>query len=378
VTHDPALYPTTRLAAVGDAVRAAGLDVLLLTPGPDLRYVTGYDAKQLERLTCLAVPADRDPFLLVPALELKAAQASPAGGLDLEILTWGETADPFALVSAALGGGGSQPGAVALSDRMWALHVLQFAAAFPSARQQLASSVLSPLRMRKSPAEVAALLEAGQAIDRVHAQVPDWLKPGQTERQVAAKIAEAILAEGHVQVDFTIVGSGPNGSSPHHEVSDRVIQDGDAVVVDIGGTMPSGYCSDCTRTYAVGHAPDEFLAYYEVLKRAQEAATFSVRPGVTAESVDRTAREIIAEAGYGEWFIHRTGHGIGLESHEDPYIVEGNTIPLDPGMAFSIEPGIYPGPHGARIEDIVVCADPVTDAAGVLRMNNAPRDLVIV
>jgi Xaa-Pro aminopeptidase len=374
VTNDPALYPTERLAAVGDAVRAAGLDVMLLTPGPDLRYVTGYDAKQLERLTCLAVPAGRDPFLLVPALELKAAQASPAGGLDLEILTWGETADPFALVSGTLG----QPAAVALSDRMWALHVLQFAAAFPAARLHLASSVLSPLRMRKSPAEVAALLAAGQAIDRVHANVPEWLKPGLTERQVAAKIAEAILAEGHAQVDFTIVGSGPNGSSPHHEVSDRVIQAGDPVVVDIGGTMPSGYCSDCTRTYAVGKPPDEFLAYYEVLKRAQEAATFSVRPGVTAQSVDRTAREIIAEAGYGEWFIHRTGHGIGLESHEDPYIVEGNTIPLDPGMAFSIEPGIYPGPHGARIEDIVVCADPATDGAGVLRMNNAPRDLVIV
>jgi Xaa-Pro aminopeptidase len=374
VTHDPALYPTTRLAAVGDAVRAAGLDVLLLTPGPDLRYVTGYDAKQLERLTCLAVPADRDPFLLVPALEVKAAQASPAGALDLEIVTWGETADPFALVSSALG----RPSAVALSDRMWALHVLQFAAAFPAARLHLASRVLSPLRMRKSPAEVAALLEAGEAIDRVHANVPGWLRPGLTERQVAAKIAEAILAEGHVQVDFTIVGSGPNGSSPHHEVSDRVIQAGDVVVVDIGGTMPSGYCSDCTRTYAVGHAPDEFLAYYEVLKRAQEAATFSVRPGVTAESVDRTAREIITDAGYGEWFIHRTGHGIGLESHEDPYIVEGNTIPLDPGMAFSIEPGIYPGPHGARIEDIVVCADPAVDGAAVLKMNNAPRDLVIV
>jgi len=154
------------------------------------------------------------------------------------------------------------------------------------------------------------------------------------------------------------------------------------VVVDIGGTMPSGYCSDCTRTYAVGHAPDEFLAYYEVLRRAQEAATLSVRPGVTAESVDRTAREIIAVAGYGDWFIHRTGHGIGLESHEDPYIVEGNTVPLEPGMAFSIEPGIYPGPHGARIEDIVVCADPAADptmgGAGVQRLNNAPRDLVIV
>ncbi len=374
MTSDSDLYPTERLARVADAVRQAGLDVLLLTPGPDLRYVTGYDAKQLERLTCLAVPADRDPFLLVPALELKAAQASPAGALDLEIMTWGETAHPFMMIQSAVG----DPRSIALSDRMWALHVLAFGDTFPAAKQFLASSVLSPLRMRKTAAEVEALREAGAAIDRVHAQVPDWIRAGVTERQVGAKIAEAILAEGHGHVDFVIVGSGPNAASPHHEVSDRVIEDGDVVVVDIGGTMPSGYCSDCTRTYAVGPAPEEFIAYYEVLKRAQEAATLSVRPGVTAESVDRTAREIIAEAGYGEWFIHRTGHGIGLESHEDPYIVEGNAIALEAGMAFSIEPGIYPGPHGARIEDIVVCADPASDGVGCLRMNNGPRSLVVV
>jgi Xaa-Pro aminopeptidase len=369
VTTDTSLYPSERLAQVAEAVRAKGLDVLLLTPGPDLRYVTGYDAKQLERLTCLAVPADRDPFLLVPALELKAAQASPAGALSLDIRTWEETQNPFGIVKSAIG----DPRSVALSDRMWALHVLQFAAAFPAARQHLASAVLSPLRVRKSAAEIAALKAAGEAIDRVHANVPRWLQPGLTERQVGAKIAEAILAEGHVQVDFTIVGSGPNAASPHHEVSDRVIQDGDVVVVDIGGTMPSGYCSDCTRTYAMGHAPADFTQYYEVLQRAQEAATVSVRPGVTAESVDRTAREIIADAGYGEWFIHRTGHGIGLETHEDPYIVAGNATPLEPGMAFSIEPGIYPGPHGARIEDIVVCTED-----GYQRLNNAPHDLTVI
>jgi Xaa-Pro aminopeptidase len=251
--------------------------------------------------------------------------------------------------------------------------VLAFSDVFPAAEQRLASTVLSPLRMRKSAAEVGALKAAGEAIDRVHANVPGWLRPGVTERQVGAKIAEAILAEGNVQVDFVIVGSGPNAASPHHEVSDRVIQDGDVVVVDIGGTMPSGYCSDCTRTYAIGQAPDDFMKYYEVLYDAQEAATTSVRPGVTAESIDRAARGIITDAGYGEWFIHRTGHGIGLESHEDPYIVEGNTIQLEPGMAFSVEPGIYPGPHGARIEDIVVCTE-----AGYQRMNNIPRDLVIV
>jgi len=369
VTNDTALYPPERLAVVQAAVAAAGIDALLLTPGPDLRYVTGYDAKQLERLTCLALPAAGEPFLVVPALELKAAEASPAGQLTLEMVPWGETTDPFELVRHRIG----DPRLVALSDRMWALHVLQFAQALPGAGQRLASEILSPLRMRKTPAEVAALREAGEAIDRVHANVPAWLKAGQTERQVGVKIAEAIFAEGHVSADFVIVGSGPNAASPHHEVSDRVIQPGDVVVVDIGGTMPSGYCSDCTRTYAVGGAPADFTAYYDVLKRAQEAATGAVRPGVPAEDIDKTARQIIAAAGYGDWFIHRTGHGIGLETHEDPYIVEGNTTRLEDGMAFSIEPGIYPGPHGARIEDIVVCTE-----TGYQRMNNGTRDLVIV
>jgi Xaa-Pro aminopeptidase len=255
------LYPAARLELVRDAVRAAGLDAVLLTPGPDLRYVTGYDAKQLERLTCLAVPAQGDPALFVPRLELRAAQASPAGPLGLDIVAWEETADPFRLVADKLG----RVSAIGLSDRMWALFVLKFREALPAARQVLASGALRPLRMRKSAAEVAALREAGEAIDRVHARVPGWLRPGRTEREVGLQIAEAIRAEGHATVDFVIVGSGPNAASPHHEVSDRIFQAGDAVVVDIGGTMPSGYCSDCTRTYAIGEPPAEFTAYYKVL-----------------------------------------------------------------------------------------------------------------
>ncbi len=251
--------------------------------------------------------------------------------------------------------------------------VLRFRAALPGARQQLASLALSPLRARKSRAEVDALREAGRAIDRVHAQVPQWLRPGRTERQVAADICEAILAEGHATADFAIVASGPNGASPHHTAADRVLQPGDTVVVDIGGTMPTGYCSDCTRTYAIGAPPAEFAAYYQVLKDAQNAACEAIRPGVSAESIDAAARGPITAAGYGEYFVHRTGHGIGLETHEDPYIVSGNTEPLKPGHAFSVEPGIYPGPHGARIEDIVVCTD-----TGSERLNLATRELVIV
>jgi Xaa-Pro aminopeptidase len=363
------LFPADRLDLVRESARAAGLDAVLLTPGPDLRYVTGYDAKQLERLTCLVVPAHGDPALFVPRLELPAAQASPAGALGLEFVPWEETADPYRLVAARLG----PVGTVGLSDRMWALFVLQFRDVLPAARLALASGALRPLRIRKTPAEVAALREAGAAIDRVHARVPEWLRPGLTEREVGSVIAEAILAEGHATVDFVIVGSGPNAASPHHEVSDRVLAVGDVVVVDIGGAMPSGYCSDSTRTYAIGEPPAEFAAYYKVLRDAQEAACEAVRPGVTAESVDAAAREPITAAGYGEAFFHRTGHGIGLETHEDPYIVTGNRELLEPGMAFSVEPGIYPGPHGARIEDIVVCT-----ADGCERLNHTPRELLVI
>ena len=364
-----ALYPAERLRQAAEAAGAAGLGALLLTPGPDLRYVTGYDAQQLERLTCLAMPADGVPFLVVPRLELPAAQASPAGGFGLEIIPWDETDDPYELVARRLGTVSS----VGLSDRMWAMMVLRFRAALPAARQGLASAALRGLRSRKSPAEVAALREAGAAIDRVHAAVPGWLRPGRTELEVAADVAAAISTEGHVRADFVIVASGPNAASPHHDPSGRVLQPGDAVVVDIGGTMPSGYCSDCTRVYAIGRPPAEFTAYYDVLRDAQEAACAAVRPGVTAESVDAAARVPITDAGYGPQFVHRTGHGIGLETHEDPYIVTGNAEPLQPGMAFSVEPGIYPGPHGARIEDIVVCTD-----QGCERLNHVTRELVVV
>jgi Xaa-Pro aminopeptidase len=370
---DSGLYPAERMDRAAVAASGAGLAALLLTPGPDLRYLTGYDAHQLERLTCLAVPAGPSgqlPFLVVPRLELPAALASPAGGLGLEIIPWDETDDPYALVAKRLDLG---TGPVGLSDHMWALMVLRFRDALPGARQELASMALRDMRITKTPPEVAALRAAGEAIDRVHARVPGWLRAGRTERQVAGDIADAIIQEGHARVDFTIVGSGPNAASPHHEVSDRVLQRGDAVVVDIGGTMPSGYCSDCTRTYVIGEPPPDFAAYYRVLQDAQQAAFAAVRPGMTAESIDAAAREPIAAAGYGEYFVHRTGHGIGLEVHEDPYIVSGNAEPLRPGMAFSIEPGIYPGPHGARIEDIVVCTE-----RGGERLNNASRELVCV
>jgi Xaa-Pro aminopeptidase len=362
-----------RLSHARKAVAEAGLDALLVTPGPDLSWLTGYEALPLERLTCLVLRPDGEPFLVAPGLEVPAVEASPVPSLGIEVVGWAETESPYVAIASRLG----HPRLVGLSNRMWAEQVLRFRAALPAAEQSLGSVVLGALRMRKTTEEVDALRRAGQAIDRVHARMAEFLVPGRTEREAGREIAAAILAEGHETVDFVIVGSGPNGASPHHEVGDRVLERGDAVVVDIGGTTAEGYCSDCTRMYALGDPPDDFREYFAVLHEAQLAACDHARPGVTAESVDRAARELIAKAGFGDYFVHRTGHGIGVETHEEPYIVEGNVTVLEPGMAFSIEPGIYlPGRHGARIEDIVVTTD--HPSPGIERLNVTDRKVVVL
>ena len=356
---------TTRLDRAREQMQARGVSTMLITPGADLRYLTGYAAKPLERLTCLVLPVDGDAVLVVPALEKAAAQAA---GVELDLLTWEETEDPYALVSDHTAGD-----VVAVDNQMWAERVLALQDRLPSARVVLAGPTVSALRMRKEADEVQALRDAGAAIDRVHARMGEWLRVGRTEREVGADIARAIIDEGHTQVDFVIVGSGPNGSSPHHEVSDRVIGAGEPVVVDIGGTNAAGYCSDSTRNYVVGaDAPADYLEAYAVLEQAQAAQRSHARPGVTAESVDAVGRAVLADAGLDHLFIHRTGHGIGQETHEEPYIVDGNDIVLEPGMAFSIEPGCYAeGRWGARIEDIAVCSED-----GLEVLNTRPRGLV--
>jgi Xaa-Pro aminopeptidase len=365
-----------RVHAARDTAAELGIDLLVVTPGSDLRYLSGYSALALERLTALVVPRRGEPLLVVPRLEAPMVAAGPAGALGLDVLAWDETDDPFARLAAeATARLGVVPTRVAVGARTWAEHALGVQRALPGSVLELASPVVDRLRMVKSPAEVEELAAAGAAIDRVHARMAEWLRVGRTEAEVGADIAAAILAEGHVAVDFTIVGSGPNGASPHHELSSRRIEEGDVVVVDIGGETATGYRSDSTRTYAVGRPPGgEVAEWYAVLQAAQEAATAAVRPGVPCEAVDAAARELIADAGWGEHFLHRTGHGIGLDSHEAPYIVAGNALPLVAGMAFSIEPGIYlEGRCGARIEDIVVCTDD-----GVRVLNERPRDLAVL
>lgn len=361
-----------RLRSAQDAAAGAGLAGLVITPGYDLRYLVGSRAQTFERLTALVLPAYGDPAIVVPRLELAALRESAVPDLGVAVHDWVDGDDPYRLVADALGGGGG-PLRTAVTDSMPALHLLPLADTL-GAVPILATDVLRRLRMIKDVAEIDALRKAGAAIDRVHARVPEFLSPGRTEAEVAADIARAIVDEGHSEVAFIIVGSGPNGADPHHECSDRVLEVGDIVVVDIGGPYEPGYNSDSTRTYSIGEPAPEIARQYSVLQRAQRAAVEAVRPGVTAEQVDAAARDLLAAEGLADVFVHRTGHGIGLSVHEEPYIVAGNALPLEAGMAFSVEPGIYfQGHWGARIEDIVIVT-----ADGVMPVNARPHDLVVV
>jgi Xaa-Pro aminopeptidase len=365
-----------RLRAAAAATADASLDGLVVTPGYDLRYLIGSRAQTFERLTALVLPASGEPTIVVPRLELASLKESAATELGIAVRDWVDGDDPYRAVADALAGAPASGGsalAVAVTDSMPALHLLPLADVL-GVVPVLATDVLRRLRMVKDGAEIDALRKAGAAIDRVHARVPEFLVPGRTEADVAADIAEAIVAEGHSEVAFIIVGSGPHGADPHHECSDRELRAGDIVVVDIGGPYEPGYNSDSTRTYSIGEPSPEVAQHYSVLQRAQQAAVEAVRPGITAEQVDAVARDVLAEAGLAEAFVHRTGHGIGLSVHEEPYIVAGNDLPLAEGMAFSVEPGIYfPGQWGARIEDIVVVT-----ADGAESVNARPHDLIVV
>jgi Xaa-Pro aminopeptidase len=382
VATRPSIPPARYRERLDRAVRAtsdAGFDGLLVGVGPDLRYLTGYEALPLERLTMLVIAPGDDPIrLVVPRLEEPAARAGCR--TDVPIGTWEETDDPHALVASIVhdraGAGALRLG---VSDRLWAYHLLQLERALPGAGFESATRALRTLRITKDADEIALLRLAAQAADRVVAQIAAGHLVGRTEADVAREVRERLIAEGHEEALFAIVGSGPNSASPHHEASERVIQAGEPIVLDIGGTL-AGYGSDITRTLWVtggddAKGPDEeFRHLFGVLHAAQERATRAIRPGVSCEAVDSTARGVIDAEGYGEAFFHRTGHGIGLEGHEDPYLVDGNREPLAEGMAFSIEPGIYlTGRYGARIEDIVVCG-----RDGPIVLNEATRELYVV
>jgi Xaa-Pro aminopeptidase len=362
-----------RLGRVRDRMRDLDVEVLLLSVGPELPYLTGYEAMPLERLTMLVLPVEGEATLLVPRLEAPRVEDRPEV---FRLEAWDETDDPVARTAALVGSAHT----VAVGDRTWARFLVDLQPQVNVQRWLRGNDVVGPVRAVKDQAEIEALLAAGAAADRVAAQLQAGEIPlrGRTEAQVSADIGRRLLDEGHHRVNFAIVAAGPNAASPHHEPGETVIEEGQAVLCDFGGTMHGpggvGYCSDMTRVVAVGSAPDDLVDAYAALHDAQQAAVAAATVGTACEAVDRVARRHLVDAGWGEWFIHRTGHGIGIEEHEDPYIVEGNDTLLAAGHAFSVEPGVYPpGRWGIRLEDIVIATDD-----GPLPCNRADHALVVV
>ncbi len=354
----------TRLDRARAELAAEGVGGLVVGAGPDLAYLTGYHAMPLERLTALVLTPST-AALVVPRLEAPRVEASP----DLELVVWEETEDPLRLVADRLGGARR----VAVDGRLRATFLLGLQERLSGVEWLVADGLLGPLRLRKDPTELELLARASAAADRVIPALAELRMSGRTEREIARIVADLLVEAGHDTVEFVIVAAGPNAASPHHEPTDRVVEVGDTVVVDFGGSI-DGYHSDTTRTFVVGPPDPEIAAAHAALRAAQEAAVDAVAPGVPAASIDAVARDLLTRAGYGEEFVHRTGHGIGLEVHEPPYLVAGNATPLEPGMVFSVEPGIYrAGRWGMRIEDIVA-----VDETGAVRLNRTDRRLYVV
>ena len=364
---------TDRLNRARELMAEQGVDVLLLSVGADLPYFCGYEAMPLERLTMLVVPRDGEATLVVPRMEApRVAERPDVFGMR----PWDETEDPVDIV-VGLAGAAT---VAAVGDHMWSRFLVELMTVMPDAVWRRGSDVTAPIRSVKTADEIERLRAAGAAVDRIAGRLQrgEIGLVGRTEAEVSTELGRQIVAEGHDRVNFAIVAAGANAASPHHEPGGRVIGTDEVVLCDFGGTMVGddgvGYCSDITRCVYTGAPPREFNELYEVLFEAQAAGVAAAAVGTPAQDVDRAARSIIAAAGYGEYFVHRTGHGIGTEAHEDPYIVEGNDEPLVAGNAFSVEPGIYvPGRWGARLEDIVAASPTGPDP-----LNRADHNLAVV
>jgi len=363
-----------RLERVRQAMRQQEIDVLMLSVGPDLPWLIGYEAMALERLTMLVVPADDEARLVIPAFEVARVVDRPDV---FSIRGWTETENPVGLVAEMVAG----VRRAAIGDHTWSRFLVALQHALPAVAWSAAGDVVGPLRAVKDEIEVERLQAAASGVDRVAAALQGGEIPlvGRTEADVSAELGRRILAEGHAKVNFAIVAAGENAASPHHHAGNRIIQANEVVLCDFGGTTAEpegqpGYCSDITRCVHTGSPPPEFAEQYQVLLEAQAAAVAAAGVGAVAEDVDKVARHRLAEAGLDQWFIHRLGHGIGVEEHEDPYLVEGNREPLAAGNAFSVEPGFYiPGKWGARIEDIVV-----STGDGPRPLNSADHSLAVV
>ncbi|MET7515254.1 aminopeptidase P family protein [Streptomyces sp. NPDC005480] len=358
-----------RMERAARSAADAGLAGVLVAPGPDMVWLTGYSpTADTERLTMLVLAPGQDPVLVVPTLE--APDAAKAVGADaLTLRDWTDGKDPYAVTAPLL----DVSGRFGISDNAWAMHLIGLQKALPDTSYASLTEALPMMRAVKDAAELERLTAAGEAADATYEEIKKVPFAGRRETDVAGDLADLLRQFGHSQVDFTVVGSGPNGANPHHEAGERVIGHGDMVVLDFGG-LKHGYGSDTSRTVHVGEPTAEEQRVHDVVREAQAAGCAAVKPGAACQDVDRAARAVITEFGYGQYFIHRTGHGIGVTTHEPPYMIEGEELPLVPGMCFSVEPGIYlPGRFGVRIEDIVTVTED-----GVRRLNSTSRDMAIV
>jgi Xaa-Pro aminopeptidase len=347
------------------------LDVLFLGPGPNMYYLSGFLEEPSERLLALIVPQSSDPLFVVP--ELYEEQVRSFSWIE-NVSAWKDDQDPNAVLSATMRQVVMKRSRIAVDSRMWSRFLLMLLTVMPDARYLDAASVMNLLRIRKTPDEIALMAKAAEIADTAFTETVKECKEGMTEHQVAAKIVNQMRRLGADSVGFEpITGSGPNAALPHYRSGDRKLKRGDLVVLDYG-CLYHGYNSDITRTIAVGDCSDERRKVYSVVSSAQEKAYRAAVEGAEAQSVDKAARDVIEAAGYGQFFVHRTGHGIGLEIHEEPYIVAGNSTRLEEGMTFSLEPGIYlPRKYGVRIEDIVVI-----QSEKAQRLNKCTRELVTI
>ncbi len=355
-----------RVARAQQLMEETGLDLMMIGPSSDFRYLTGHVPHLSERLTALILPWHGKGTIVVPRLEAPLLKHL-TDRFDLAI--WDETDNPLERVATLARESHSE--SVGINDQLWSGFLLRLQQALPNATYQRGNDVLSKLRAVKDAAELDVLREASRRTDAAWEEFCATERlTGRTEREVADRLNAIMASHGMPEIAFCIVGSGPNGASPHHHISDRVIQHGDPVVMDFGGIL-DGYYSDITRTPVAGEPHPDFVEIYNVVREAQQAAFDAIRPGVACQDVDRAARAVITAHGYGDYFIHRLGHGIGLTGHEDPYLVEGNNEPMRPGMVFSDEPGIYiPDRWGVRIEDSVAVTE-----SGAERLNHVSRDL---
>jgi Xaa-Pro aminopeptidase len=360
-----------RIEKVRELMGDLGFRLIVLFPSSNMRYLSGFYDDPGERMLFFIVPVNRQPLFIAP--ELYAAHIHQQTPFK-DIRVWRDSEDPSDLLARTLKELGLEDADVLIDDQMWATFVITLREAMKGGEFSRASRVMKSLRMKKSAQEIECLAKAGSIADSAFERVVKMPITGMTELRLAKALEDAMLEEGAEKMAFELlVASGPNSSLPHHRAGSRMIEPKDVVVLDYGCRV-GGYCSDMTRTIVCKEASRKVREIYEIVKNAQQKAVQMVKPGISARDVDRAARGEINEAGYGEYFIHRTGHGIGLDVHEEPYIAEGYEALLEEGMAFSVEPGIYiPGEFGIRVEDIVVAT-----SSGAKRMNNASRELQVV